>query len=174
MVVAFPAVVTMLAPEWRLPSGASNYRVKTMRTDLDHLPANKQRELERVKQIIFEEFADSIALATMNWKKKGRIDKIILYGSYARGGWVDEPHTAKGYRSDFDLLITRQRQAADRKGRLLAESRGPAQPRAGDRQDAPYAGQFHRPHHPGSERRTRARALFLHGRRARWDRALRV
>ena len=76
-----------------------------MRTDLDHLPANKQRELERVKQIIFEEFADSVALATMNWKKKGRIDKIILYGSYARGGWVDEPHTAKGYRSDFDLLI---------------------------------------------------------------------
>ncbi|MGQ3100745.1 MAG: HEPN domain-containing protein [Sphingopyxis solisilvae] len=76
-----------------------------MRTDLDHLPANKQREIERVKNIIFEEFADSIALATMNWKKKGRIDKIILYGSYARGGWVDEPHTAKGYRSDFDLLI---------------------------------------------------------------------
>jgi len=76
-----------------------------MRTDLDHLPANKQRELERVKKIIFEEFEDALALGTMSWKKKGRIDKIILYGSYARGGWVDEPHTAKGYRSDFDLLI---------------------------------------------------------------------
>jgi len=76
-----------------------------MRTDLDHLPANKQRELERVKAIIFEEFEDALALGTMSWKKKGRIDKIILYGSYARGGWVDEPHTAKGYRSDFDLLI---------------------------------------------------------------------
>jgi predicted nucleotidyltransferase len=76
-----------------------------MRTDLDHLPAAKQRELERVKAIIFEEFEDAIALGTMGWKKKGRIDKIILYGSYARGGWVDEPHTAKGYRSDFDLLI---------------------------------------------------------------------
>ncbi|WP_186401542.1 nucleotidyltransferase and HEPN domain-containing protein [Sphingopyxis sp. P1IMeth2] len=76
-----------------------------MRNDLDHLPANKQRELERVKAIIFEEFEDAIALGTMSWKKKGRIDKIILYGSYARGGWVDEPHTAKGYRSDFDLLI---------------------------------------------------------------------
>ena len=76
-----------------------------MKTDLDHLPANKQRELERVKAIIFEEFEDAIALGTMGWKKKGRIDKIILYGSYARGGWVDEPHTAKGYRSDFDLLI---------------------------------------------------------------------
>ena len=76
-----------------------------MRTDLDHLPANKQRELERVKAIVFEEFEDALALGTMSWKKKGRIDKIILYGSYARGGWVDEPHTAKGYRSDFDLLI---------------------------------------------------------------------
>ena len=76
-----------------------------MKTDLDHLPANKQRELERVRQIIFEEFEDALALGTMSWKKKGRIDKIILYGSYARGGWVDEPHTAKGYRSDFDLLI---------------------------------------------------------------------
>ncbi|MGQ2941850.1 MAG: HEPN domain-containing protein [Blastomonas fulva] len=76
-----------------------------MRTDIDHLPANKQRELERVKQIIFEEFEDAIALATHQWKKKGRIEKLILYGSYARGGWVDEPHTAKGYRSDFDLLI---------------------------------------------------------------------
>ncbi|MES2903313.1 MAG: HEPN domain-containing protein [Pseudomonadota bacterium] len=76
-----------------------------MRTDLDHLPPPKQRELERVVQILFEEFGEATALATQDWKKKGRILKIILYGSYARGGWVDEPHTAKGYRSDFDLLI---------------------------------------------------------------------
>ena len=72
-----------------------------MRTDLDHLPANKQRELERVVEILFEEFGD----ATAGRKKLGRILKIILYGSYARGGWVDEPHTAKGYQSDYDLLI---------------------------------------------------------------------
>jgi predicted nucleotidyltransferase/HEPN domain-containing protein len=76
-----------------------------MRTDLDHLPAAKQRELERVVQILFEEFEEARVLATQDWKKKGRILKIILYGSYARGEWVDEPHTAKGYRSDFDLLI---------------------------------------------------------------------
>ena len=76
-----------------------------MRTDLDHLPPAKQRELERVLQILFEEFEEATALATQEWKKKGRILKVILYGSYARGGWVDEPHTAKGYQSDFDLLI---------------------------------------------------------------------
>jgi predicted nucleotidyltransferase/HEPN domain-containing protein len=76
-----------------------------MRTELDHLPAAKQRELERVVQILFEEFDEARSLATQDWKKKGRILKIILYGSYARGNWVDEPHTAKGYQSDFDLLI---------------------------------------------------------------------
>jgi predicted nucleotidyltransferase/HEPN domain-containing protein len=76
-----------------------------MRTGIDHLPPHKQRELERVVQIVFEEFEDALALSTQDWKRKGRIAKIILYGSYARGGWVDEPHTAKGYQSDYDLLI---------------------------------------------------------------------
>jgi predicted nucleotidyltransferase/HEPN domain-containing protein len=76
-----------------------------MRTDLDHLPPQKRRELERVVEVVFEEFEDALALAKHEWKKRGRIEKIILYGSYARGGWVDEPHTAKGYQSDFDLLI---------------------------------------------------------------------
>ncbi|MGR4890862.1 HEPN domain-containing protein [Sphingopyxis sp. LARHCG72] len=76
-----------------------------MRSSLDHLPPHKQRELERIVQIVFEEFEDVLALATQDWKRKGRISKIILYGSYARGGWVDEPHTAKGYQSDYDLLI---------------------------------------------------------------------
>lgn len=76
-----------------------------MRSGIDHLPSQKQRELERVVELIFEEFEDALALATQDWKRKGRISKIILYGSYARGGWVDEPHTAKGYQSDYDLLI---------------------------------------------------------------------
>jgi len=76
-----------------------------MKTSLDHLPGAKQRELERVVQILFEEFADATAIATSDWKKQARILKVILYGSYARGGWVDEPHTAKGYQSDYDLLV---------------------------------------------------------------------
>jgi uncharacterized protein len=85
-----------------------------MRTDLDHLPPSKQRELDRVLQLLFEEFNEVQSLATGK-RKAARIVKVILYGSYARGGWVDEPHTAKGYRSDFDLLIIVNRQeAADR------------------------------------------------------------
>ena len=56
-------------------------------------------------RILFAEFEDALALGQQNWKKQSRILKIILFGSHARGGWVDEPHTAKGYQSDYDLLI---------------------------------------------------------------------
>lgn len=74
-----------------------------MRSDIDHLPLVQQRELERVTQILMDEFAVAIAHATQPWKKNGKIRKIVLFGSYARGDWVDEPHN--GYQSDYDLLI---------------------------------------------------------------------
>jgi predicted nucleotidyltransferase/HEPN domain-containing protein len=74
-----------------------------MRTDLDHLPAAKQRELELIRKILFEEFEDAIKLGTQPWKRQGRILKIILFGSYARGDWVNDP--VGGYISDYDLLV---------------------------------------------------------------------
>ena len=76
-----------------------------MKSSLDHLPERKQRELGRVVELIHEEFADALSGGTADFKKKGRILKIILFGSYARGTWVDEPHTMKGYRSDYDILV---------------------------------------------------------------------
>ncbi|NSZ76991.1 HEPN domain-containing protein [Agrobacterium tumefaciens] len=76
-----------------------------MKTDIGHLPQTKQRELERVVRIIHEEFASIVERSKSEAKKDGRIYKIILFGSYARGTWVDEPHTSKGYRSDFDILV---------------------------------------------------------------------
>jgi predicted nucleotidyltransferase/HEPN domain-containing protein len=76
-----------------------------MKSTIDHLPEEKQRELARVVEILHAEFEDALALSSSEWKKNGRILKIILFGSYARGDWVDEPHTMKGYRSDFDLLV---------------------------------------------------------------------
>lgn len=74
-----------------------------MRKDIDHLPLIQQGELDRVKQLLMAEFAEAISRATQPWKKSGKILKIILFGSYARDDWVDEP--ANGYQSDFDLLI---------------------------------------------------------------------
>jgi uncharacterized protein len=76
-----------------------------MKDRIDHLPHVKQRELQRVLEVIFEEFEDGLKEGAAEFKKRGRIVKAILFGSYARGTQVDEPHTGKGYRSDFDLLI---------------------------------------------------------------------
>jgi len=74
-----------------------------MKTSLDHLPDKKRRDLEEVVRILFAEFEDATSLATQKWKKQGRILKIILYGSYARGDWVEDP--VGGYFSDYDILV---------------------------------------------------------------------
>lgn len=42
-------------------------------------------------RILVEEFETAHARGTSDWNRKGRILKIILYGSYARGDWVDDP-----------------------------------------------------------------------------------
>ena len=77
-----------------------------MRLDLDHLPAKLQRELERVRTTLLTEFDAAIHSGgggTQAWRRDGRVLKIILFGSYARNDWVDEPDN--GYLSDFDLLV---------------------------------------------------------------------
>lgn len=74
-----------------------------MKTDLDHLPQSKQQELARIQQILLEEFEAAIGQATKPHKRDGKVYKIILFGSYARDDWVDEPEN--GYQSDYDLLV---------------------------------------------------------------------
>lgn len=74
-----------------------------VRDDLSHLPERQQQELGRAVRILMEEFETAIALGTQAWKRGGRILKVILFGSYARNDWVDDPEN--GYQSDFDLLI---------------------------------------------------------------------
>jgi predicted nucleotidyltransferase/HEPN domain-containing protein len=74
-----------------------------LRTSLDNLPASRQRELAHVARILCEEFEAAHAIGTKDWKKARRIFKIVLYGSFARGDWVDDP--VGGYQSDYDILI---------------------------------------------------------------------
>jgi len=76
-----------------------------MKNDLDHLPRRKQRDLERIVAILHEEFDDALKFATMEKRKRGRILKIVLFGSYARGDWVDGFSSNRGYQSDYDILI---------------------------------------------------------------------
>jgi predicted nucleotidyltransferase/HEPN domain-containing protein len=70
---------------------------------LPHLPDTKRRELERVVKVLFDEFEDVTKTKLSDKRKLGRILKVILFGSYARGDWVED--RLSGYRSDYDLLI---------------------------------------------------------------------
>ncbi|MCK4982740.1 MAG: HEPN domain-containing protein [Victivallaceae bacterium] len=76
-----------------------------MKKSLAHLPLNKKQELKRLKSII---------LATVP-----ETEFIILFGSHARGDWVDdeyvEDYITYSYKSDFDILvITEDKKSADK------------------------------------------------------------
>jgi predicted nucleotidyltransferase len=74
-----------------------------MKSGLEHLPETKRRELARVVEILFSEFEAAIGGGKAEFKRQGQILKVILFGSYARGDWVDDP--VGGYVSDYDLLV---------------------------------------------------------------------
>lgn len=75
----------------------------TLPDRLAHLPDRKRRELERAAQILFDEFEDAIKTKLSDKAKRGRILKLILFGSYARDDWVEDRKS--GYLSDYDLLV---------------------------------------------------------------------
>ncbi|NRB10324.1 MAG: HEPN domain-containing protein [Rickettsiaceae bacterium] len=64
-----------------------------MKTDISHIPQHKQSFLQNVTNMILREAK----------KVNEEIAFIILYGSYARGDWVDD--NVGGYYSDYDILV---------------------------------------------------------------------
>ena len=79
-----------------------------MKSSLDHLPEAKRRELAFVVEVVREGFEFAIARRTMPSLRGGRLLKIILFGSYARGDWVEDP--VGRYFSDYDLLVVVDRE----------------------------------------------------------------
>ncbi|HEU4408902.1 MAG TPA: HEPN domain-containing protein [Polyangiaceae bacterium] len=68
-----------------------------MKTSLDHLPESKRAQLDAIVGL----FRERVPLGL-----------LVLFGSHARGDWVDDPNT--GYQSDFDLLaVVRDPKQAD-------------------------------------------------------------
>jgi HEPN domain-containing protein/predicted nucleotidyltransferase len=65
-----------------------------MKTDLSYLPEDKQREVRRIAETI-REVVDP--------------EMIILFGSHARGDWVEDRYEKDGviyeYSSDYDILV---------------------------------------------------------------------
>lgn len=74
-----------------------------MKKPLRKLPAGKRRELDHAVSILRETFAATVATRKAPRLRDGKILKIILFGSYARGDWVHDP--VGRYFSDFDLLV---------------------------------------------------------------------
>ncbi|MEC7769861.1 MAG: HEPN domain-containing protein [Bacteroidota bacterium] len=65
-----------------------------MNKSLDHLPPSKQKEL---------------GLLTTLLSSFKEVEMVLLFGSYARGNWVEDTYVEKGityeYRSDYDILV---------------------------------------------------------------------
>jgi hypothetical protein len=77
--------------------GAKSFAYRRcMKSSVDHMPLRKQRGIGRILEILHEEFEDAVKEGTAEFKKRGRTLKISLFGSYAKGRWVDEPLTMKG------------------------------------------------------------------------------
>src|SRR3954464_12048867 len=69
-----------------------------MKTSLDHLPEAKRLKLRLMTDLI---------------RREAQVEMVILFGSYARGDWVEDP--VGGYFSDFDvLLIVKTRKMAEK------------------------------------------------------------
>jgi uncharacterized protein len=66
-----------------------------LKTSIDHLPQEKQLELQEIVRVINERFPYA--------------EMIILFGSFSRGDWVDHRYKENGttyeYKSDFDILV---------------------------------------------------------------------
>jgi uncharacterized protein len=73
-----------------------------MKTTLEHLPERKQQELHTIATILRNALDDFLTDKNGS-KAEFRILKIILFGSHAKGTWVnDRPN---GYISDYDILV---------------------------------------------------------------------
>ena len=65
--------------------------------------AAKQRDLRWALDVLFSTFEDALKGKLSPERKNGRILKVILYGSQARGTAVRD--LKSGYVSDYDLLV---------------------------------------------------------------------
>lgn len=91
-----------------------------MKRDLDHLPEGKRLELEFVVGVLREGFARALKHRTQSRLRAGKLLKVILFGSYARGDWVDDP--VGRYFSDYDLLVVVNHEDLTEVGEFWAET----------------------------------------------------
>jgi predicted nucleotidyltransferase/HEPN domain-containing protein len=82
-----------------------------MKTSLDHLPEAKRERIAAIAALL---------------QAEAPVEMVILFGSYARGDWVEDPENV--YFSDFDILavVATEQQARDLEQRSDLEERAQA------------------------------------------------
>ncbi|MEO6286814.1 MAG: HEPN domain-containing protein [Dyadobacter sp.] len=73
-----------------------------MKISLSHLPQNKQDQLQALTKIVID---------------KVPAEMVILFGSYARGDWVEDYQEKYEYVSDFDILIVTKDRLSAKQGK---------------------------------------------------------
>jgi predicted nucleotidyltransferase/HEPN domain-containing protein len=86
-----------------LAGAAKPSNLPPMKSGLDHLPEGKRRELAHVVAAVRAGFVEALAQRTQPRFRAGKLLKIVLFGSYARGDWIEDP--VGRYFSDYDLLV---------------------------------------------------------------------
>ena len=74
-----------------------------MHEGLERLPPGKRAELAYAVELVREGFARAVERRTTDRYRSGELLKVVLFGSCARGDWVEDP--VGRYYSDFDLLV---------------------------------------------------------------------
>ena len=93
-------LISMLTPLLSVDIAKPGFLLSSLKQDMkttipSQLPEHKQAEIKSFKEALIPRFAE--------------IEMIILFGSYARGKYVEDKYMEKGntyeYKSDYDLLI---------------------------------------------------------------------
>lgn len=83
------------------------FNIKTVQKLLSHIPITKQQELQKITEVLsaFKE-----------------VEMVILFGSYARGTWVEDEYYENGtryeYKSDYDILVVLRHEDLKQKYRI--------------------------------------------------------
>ncbi len=72
-----------------------------IKTSLDHLPERKQNIITEIRRLTLNE-VDAYA-ESKSGKRQGQVVWLVLFGSYARGDYVE--NHVNGYISDYDILV---------------------------------------------------------------------